>query len=786
VVRTARSAAWRRATRIAALVVLLAVFAGRPAVADDFFSSSPGPLSKSHEAWDRQDQCDACHDGGREVNDRKCLGCHDHADLKARIDAGKGFHASSQVKGKRCATCHLDHKGRTYDLMGWRSIKGGQDGFDHALTGWTLEGKHKATDCADCHKGRNRQGLRTFLGQDRLCGSCHKADQPHGFDRRDLLACERCHGQSVWKPPKAAMVFDHDDKRDAAMPLEGAHADVSCAKCHPKAKFNLPAADPDACGNCHDSPHDGHLYGTKDCAWCHSPAFRALDKIKFDHDKRTKFDLVGAHRKVACEECHTAALGERKPDRACETCHADDNQHGSRFDAFGGSPPRCATCHPSSGWNASAFDHGRQTKFKLTGRHDEVSCRACHRGKAPDQFEKFEARKVGCLGCHAHQEVHRDDPARRDDKQCLQCHKAAGDLAMSAKAIDVYHGPASSFPLVKGHKHVKCVQCHPKETRNTPAECGDRCHEDSLHQGTLGDACSRCHAPGVWEATRFDHADDTQWPLRGLHATVPDCASCHPTRAYDGTPTTCSAEGCHADDDAHRGRLGSTCDRCHLETGDNVFDHDTMSRYTLDGRHLQVRCADCHPSITFKPRPTDCYGCHPEPSVHRGQYGTVCEECHRTAGFDDIKPLHDVGGFALVGAHDHQACERCHQDSRPLRGTGNVCVTCHRQDDVHSNSLSPRCGECHTQWSFAPARFDHSTVGCNLTGLHAAVACYDCHKTGSFGALVPTCVGCHRDEALRKGGAHDGYTACASCHNPGAWLPAGGGAGNSGRESVCR
>lgn len=786
-----RSPRRERAASVAVFVVAVLSILSASARAEDFFSSSPGPLSKSHADLDNQNQCNDCHDGGRDTVNSKCLGCHDHSDLKARIDAGKGFHASAQVKGKQCETCHLEHKGRSYDIMGWRSMKGGMNGFDHSLTGWDLQGKHAAIECKDCHKKTNQQGLRTFMGEDKLCGSCHKDDQPHGFDRREMLSCERCHGESVWKPPKSNMQFDHNKKSDAAMPLEGSHDAVSCAKCHPKALFNLKPSDPDFCGNCHQSPHDGHLYGTKDCSWCHSPTYRALNKYKFDHDSRTKFDLGGAHRKLGCYDCHTKKLGERKPDRACEQCHADDNKHGDRFREFGEPLPKCGSCHPSSSWKPDAFNHDRQTRFKLTGRHDEIGCRDCHRGKSPSDFERFDARRVGCMGCHQHKDVHKNDPTRRDDKECLKCHEMAGSVGMSDKAKDRFHGPRSRFPLVKGHKFVKCKQCHPdnETTTNTPMECGARCHEDSLHKGSLGDECLRCHSPGIWDAVRFDHTDDTKWPLEGFHAKIADCADCHPKREYTGTPTKCSASGCHAKDDVHKGRLGDGCDRCHLTDGDNIFNHNTMSKYPLDGKHLTVRCSDCHPSVTFKPRPTNCYGCHPEPAVHKGQYGTVCEQCHTTATFEDIRPLHDVGDFSLKGAHDQLACERCHRDSRPLRGAGNLCLNCHRQDDVHSNSLSPRCGECHTQWSFAPARFDHTTVGCNLTGLHRAIACYDCHKNGNFGGLVPTCAGCHRDEAARQAGDayHSAAGTCANCHNPNSWLPADTAGGTRyGRESICR
>ncbi|MEO7729876.1 MAG: hypothetical protein ABIY55_02805, partial [Kofleriaceae bacterium] len=141
--------------------------------------------------------------------------------------------------------------------------------------------------------------------------------------------------------------------------------------------------------------------------------------------------------------------------------------------------------------------------------------------------------------------------------------------------------------------------------------------------------------------------------------------------------------------------------------------------------------------------------------------------------------------------HDNIACERCHRDNRPLAGAGNLCINCHRQDDVHNNSLSPRCGECHTQWAFTPARFDHTKVGCNLTGLHRTLACADCHKNGNFGGISGQCESCHHDDALaaqRQGKTsttdHTVLGGCAGCHNPNTWLSAP--AVGFGRGSVCR
>jgi hypothetical protein len=810
--------------RALALVALVALAGLRDrTAADEFFGSSPGPLTQSHSAFDAKDKCNECHiTDSKELANDKCLGCHDHEKVKKKIVAGQGFHASPLVKGKKCEACHHEHKGRGYDLLGWLSLKGGEKGFDHELTGWQLKGKHANTECVDCHKTKDKQGLKLYMGNDRLCGSCHAKEQPHKYVRKDMMSCERCHSESVWKPAKSVLQFNHDDRKDATMPLLGSHKDVACLKCHPKNVFKLPAAKPDLCGNagCHQSPHDGHLFGVRSCEWCHSPTFKTLKNIQvFDHSERTRFDLGPAHRKLKCEQCHTKALGEARPNRACETCHAKDSHHGERFSEFG-TPPKCEVCHPSGGpkFTPNNFNHATRTRFELKFKHSELACRSCHRGKSPSDFERFTFDPTKeCMGCHAHAKVHKDDEhpnGKYKNSQCLQCHMHAGDPTMRTgkdnRIVGDAHGANGTFPLIKKHKDVPCASCHTgRDSRGKTSFSGlkpdcnaaGQCHEDSLHQATLGDRCMTCHVSGTWDALKFDHDKPfpkdakgkvDSFPLKGEHKKN-KCESCHPDRKFSEAPTACASSGCHKEDDAHKGRLGDKCQQCHVETGDNIFNHNTMAAFKLDGKHLTVRCADCHPSVTFKPRPTDCFGCHPEPAVHKGQYGTGCAQCHTTRTWEDVKPLHDVGDFSLKGMHDNLSCERCHRDSRPLAGAGNLCINCHRQDDIHNNSLSPRCGECHTQWSFAPAKFDHSRVGCNLTGLHRTISCFDCHRNGNFAGLSPQCIGCHRDDAVRTGiSTYPGHlttTTCANCHNPNSWsfaLSGGGGGAAFNRESVCR
>src|SRR5262249_11315471 len=160
-----------------------------------------------------KDHCNDCHIGdSKELSNDKCLNCHDHQNLRGRIASGKGFHASPVVKGKKCESCHHEHKGPKYDLMGWASISGGQQQFSHELTGWPLNGKHASADCKDWHNAKDKQGLLMLMGTDRGCVACHAKEQPHKFVRKDMLACERCHGESVWKIPQdkmASLKFNH-------------------------------------------------------------------------------------------------------------------------------------------------------------------------------------------------------------------------------------------------------------------------------------------------------------------------------------------------------------------------------------------------------------------------------------------------------------------------------------------------------------------------------------------------------------------------------------------------
>jgi hypothetical protein len=737
----------------------------------DFFSQSPGPLADAHKAFEGADQCTKCHTDGRNLSNDKCLACH--APIKKRISEGKGFHASARVAGKPCYLCHTDHKGRGKDIFGFASL-GGIAAFEHDATGFSLRQKHFGVPCAKCH---SQPGRTSYLKAPTNCEGCHKS--PHGELRPSLKRCERCHDAASWKSPSRGIDFDHDKSADARFAIDGKHQGVPCLKCHPSWSFRSAGSFgvPD-CAPCHDNPHGESLFGRKRCALCHS-AKSAWATVRFDHARQTHFPLDGAHAGKPCATCH-APNERKKPERTCETCHAD--AHKGRFARAGD----CGSCHSSSLWKADfRFDHAARTKFPLTGTHADVDCRACHRGRGPADWEKFDAKTVGCMGCHQHANVHKKQ--FRDD-ECLRCHAGAGQKKFKKEAVAQFHGPASRFPLSEGHKNVACEKCHKNDVyEGSPTVCGPACHADALHKGALGNECGKCHEGGHWAATRFDH-DQTDYPLVGHHQDAP-CEGCHEARRFKPTPRKCAA--CHQSDDRHQGTLGQRCENCHSPTGKSLFDHNDPkfpNRFRIVGKHQGLRCQACHPTTVFPKVPTNCEGCHKEPDVHRGQLGTRCGDCHDAGDWKSIHTGHDAGSWKFGGAHDRVPCAKCHEGGRVRRGTGEFCVACHQNDDIHHNSLGPRCGECHTQQSFAGARFFHNRVGCDLRGVHRTLPCNSCHLGGHFQAVSPYCVSCHRTDAAKGASVagapmgHAGFMQCSICHNVNFFNPSR----PSGSESVCR
>jgi hypothetical protein len=279
-----------------------------------------------------------------------CGGCH-------RPDA-----AAERGEFERCDSCHRDpHLGQFAARSDQGDCQGCHDeqGFaparfsiaDHARTAYPLDGAHLAVPCDGCHVPAHEVApassapaaadatdprppigsrARRYHFPSTACAACHGT--PHDEGAAASAACDSCHVTSGW----TAVRFDHTTTR---FPLEAAHARLECTSCHrpdraPAASLppgGLPLGGlPLDCAGCHRDVHGGQLEsgGTAaGCDRCHL-ADHWAPAPRFDHDRDSRFPLVGAHRAAPCAGCHAlemrdgVALTRYRPlSTGCADCH---------------------------------------------------------------------------------------------------------------------------------------------------------------------------------------------------------------------------------------------------------------------------------------------------------------------------------------------------------------------------------------------------------------------------------------------------------------------------------
>lgn len=458
--------------------------------------------------------------------------------------------------------------------------------------------------CLKCHEDvaldiRGAEGLHGRLGSERECSTCHSEHQGSDAEIGGL----------------ALEIFDHA-KTDFT--LAGAHKTVNCRACHAQGEAYREALA--ECAACHtdSDPHDGRL-GTN-CGDCHSS--ERWTAITFDHST-TEFPLEALHADAACIACHPASRFEETA-TDCVSCHRIDDTHRGRLGE------NCAECHSPRGWTSDGFDHARETRFALAGRHGKLTCQDCH--TSDPSKEKLSTE---CGACHASD----DDHHGQRGQLCETCHDTR---AWKPARFD--HERDGGAPLEGAHKLVSCESCHldTMKTTTTPTSCAD-CHTSiDVHQGTLGRKCESCHTQTSFQSrVQFDH-DLTGFPLLALHQVVA-CEDCHETQRYKEAVSTCDT--CHASRDVHEGGLGSDCSQCHNPNAWNrwVFDHNEQTEFPLIGGHENLACASCHRSAPktkgdrYPKLSEECRSCHLSESPHDDAYGRDCERCHVESSWQEIE-----------------------------------------------------------------------------------------------------------------------------------------------------
>jgi hypothetical protein len=551
---------------------------------------TPGPLSSAHAKL--ESKCMSCHaDFSHGAQKSKCLSCH--IPVANDINSRAGFHGKSSARNQQCNICHAEHRGRNVAIAPFTKAK-----FNHNLTDYPLRGKHATVACASCHNSGGK-----YRNASTSCASCHKTKEPHLG--RLGTSCQNCHTETAWKPIKA---FNHSS---TGFSLNGRHSAVACMSCHVGQRWN---GTPSTCVSCHakNDKHNG-TRGTN-CAQCHNTA--SWRGASFDHNSMTRFDLTGQHRAVGCEGCHGANNRIKKPSMTCISCHANDDKHkGTRG-------TNCAECHSSAGWQATSFNHNKDTAFPLIGKHNVVRCAECH-----GQGNSIPKPPKTCYGCHQKDDSHKGNNGRN----CQDCHNSTD---WNKTSFD--HDSMTRFALKGAHKEIECNACHkqPAKEVKPPMECVG-CHlEDDPHKQKMGTECGSCHDVVKWDQdVRFDH-DLTRFPLIGKHTPL-ECISCHEDKTFVAKGIACVS--CHADEH-HEGRLGRlpNCATCHnaVDWKRWKFDHDKQTDFTLTGKHKGLICSACHALATDPSKSaTDCGSCHARDDIHRGNFGNNCARCHSTETF---------------------------------------------------------------------------------------------------------------------------------------------------------
>lgn len=249
-------------------------------------SKSKFPLTGAHASI----PCTQCHANGVITSlPADCYSCH------AKDDAHKG------ELGTGCDACH--------NTTAWLP-----PAFDHSKSNFPLTGAHTTLACSQCHLNN------IFTPLDPACESCHAKDDAHngqfGAD------CGTCHSTTAWLPA----TFDHSRTK---FPLTGAHASLSCTKCHVNNNFiNMSTA----CSSCHADPafHAG-LFTNMSCDQCHNTSVWVPAQFNLSHPSACGEGGCINHEGATCNDCHTVDLMTA----TCLKCHTSNNP-GDGGDGGGG------------------------------------------------------------------------------------------------------------------------------------------------------------------------------------------------------------------------------------------------------------------------------------------------------------------------------------------------------------------------------------------------------------------------------------------------------------------
>ena len=499
------------------------------------------PLAGAHTGL----TCISCHTAGYAGISTTCVSCH-LTNFNATTNP-------SHVQLKYSTDCKICHT----------SIAWSPSTFNHnTSTTFPLTGAHTGVTCITCH-------TNGYVGISTACVSCHLSNyntttNPVHSTAKFPTTCETCHTSIAWTPS----TFNHNTS--TAFPLAGAHIGVTCISCHPAGYSVIPTT----CVSCHlknynTTTNPGHVAAkfSTDCASCHSVT--AWAPATFNHTTGTTFPLTGAHSSLTCISCHST--GYAGISTTCVSCHLTKYTATTNpAHATAKFPTTCETCHTSTAWSPSTFNHNTSTTFPIAGAHIGVACINCHSAG-------YAGISTACVSCHLTNYSASTNPnhsAAKFSTDCKTCHTAT---AWTPATFN--HTSGTTFPLTGTHVGVTCISCHSAGYAGIPTTCVS-CHL-AVYNTTTNPAhaaakfpttCETCHTVTVWTKSTYNHdaqyfrinsgKHNGQWTL---------CSDCH-TNATNYAVFNCLLCHTHSNkasvDSEHKGVNGyiynsTNCLACH-------------------------------------------------------------------------------------------------------------------------------------------------------------------------------------------------------------------------------
>ena len=343
--------------------------------------------------------CISCHSAGYAGISTDCVSCH-LTNYNATTKPG-------HVAAKFSTDCKLCHSSTAWTPATFNHTTG---------TTFPLTGAHVGVACISCHSAG-------YAGISTDCVSCHLTNynattKPGHVAAKFSTDCKLCHSSTAWTPA----TFNHT--AGTTFPLTGAHVGVACISCHSAGYAGISTA----CVSCHQNDYNattnpGHVAAkfSTDCKICHSAT--AWTPATFNHTTGTSFPLTGAHVGVACINCHSKGYVGISTD--CVSCHLNKYTASTNpAHTAAKFPTTCATCHSTTAWVPSTYNHDSQYFPINSGRHKGqwTLCSECHTNAT--NFAVF-----NCLLCHAHSNKASVDSDHRgrsgyvyNSTNCYSCH----------------------------------------------------------------------------------------------------------------------------------------------------------------------------------------------------------------------------------------------------------------------------------------------------------------------------------------------------------------------------